>query len=131
MCKKRQIGALIGFSLFAPLALAVDVTLTWQNPTEYMDNTPLPPSEIQATELTWGACNDLNPPELKASVQGTLTTYKVQGLSRGEWCFYARTVVISGERSEWSDPALVVFTSKPKQPVLSIATSSSLTVVVE
>ena len=122
---------LAGFAglLMAAAVQAANVTLTWAHPTEYVDNSPLPPSEIQATELAWGACNE--PPQVVASTQGSLTSYTVQALGRGEWCFFARTVVVGGERGAWSDPALLILTTKPKAPALSVAASGNLAVVIE
>lgn len=86
------------------LALSIIATVAWTHPVEYTDGSPLPLTEIQATEVRYGRCTDggvaddapfvaVPPPPAVASIPLP---------DGGRWCFQARTVSVEGVPSEWS-----------------------------
>ena len=122
---------------FVGLAQAADATLTWEHPTAYEDDSPLPPADLKETVLEWGRCvSGAFPPNAEGSkaIPAPATTGAVTGLAANvQWCFRAATVVVAGEQSAWSETATGIWLRKPKPPRLSgpASTSGSMTVVIE
>lgn len=60
--KKLFLGALLAL-LFAPMANALDVVVSWTNPTLNTDGTSIPatgPGALTQTRVEWGSCSATN-----------------------------------------------------------------------
>lgn len=84
----RLIAALV--AVLVPFALhAREVTLSWQNPTSYTDDSPLNPGDIVSHRIQWtGDCPGFAfvAPENNLVVQGNATT-AVVNVTPGSRCF--------------------------------------------
>lgn len=132
--KKLILAALCAIAM---PALAVDATLTWGNPTQWDDGSPLTAEQIDSATIEWARCtDDLEFPavaEGSASAPGPVETYKVTSL-RGNviWCFRVATVA-EGQLGLWSNTASGIWVRKPKGPVLNgpQQNAGTLSVVIE
>lgn len=130
---------LLALLLLVPsLAFAADTTATWLHPTEYEDETPLDISEIRETVVEWGRCADDGsfPPAADGSiiVPAPAINTPIKGLPANvQMCFRAATIVLAGERSDWSETARAIFLRKPKPPksLAGSSQSNSMTVVIQ
>lgn len=74
--------------------------VSWSEPTQRVDETPLSPDEIQGYELFWGMQSD-SLTEMIFVPAGT-NQYMVTQLSEGEWFFAVKTVDTNDLRSDFS-----------------------------
>lgn len=115
-------------AILAALGLVVtaqdqSVTLTWDNATEYSDGSPLPPSEIQSTEVfraTYpvGASPDGSvTPTRIGSAEGSAETYVDANPGNGLHCYRVAHVATNGLQSDLSNEACVTRDSRtPNAP---------------
>ena len=66
--------AIIGISANAALAAGTTANLSWTNPTQYVDNTALPASDIASVTITWAPASGQSGPS------GTLTVASIAGV---------------------------------------------------
>ena len=105
-------GVLIAIGLVAPLALANDNTLTWENATQNEDGTALAITDIAETRLyrqdfplgTDIASEPRSYSQL-VSVPPTVTSYADQDLANGIYCYVATHVHVNGQESVFSGEA--------------------------
>lgn len=103
-------------------AYAADANITWSHPTQRVDNTALPLSDIKETQIDYATCTAGTFP---ATPLGTKTVAApaasavISGLGYGVWCFRARTVDTSGLQSENSTVVSKQYLAPPKPPTLS------------
>ena len=116
---------LIGLALLVPLlangqaAGPTDAITNWTPPTQYVDATPLPTSEISQYKVYCGQVSG-GPYSVCATVPGTLTTAQISSLTPGMWYFVVTTVATNGLESVFSNQASknILSTSKPNPPVI-------------
>lgn len=126
-------------SIFAVLvslnAFAADVNVTWENPTTYVDDTPLLPEDIKHTYIEWGVCvNDQFPPTASGNglAGGALQAFSVTGLAANkQWCFRAKTVDVSDQESDWSNTSSVFLIRKPRPPRVLFPPANATNVVIQ
>jgi len=130
--------ALLAGLTWAGFALGADTTATWLHPTEYEDESPLDISEIRETVIEWGRCADDGSfpaaPDGDLIVPAPAISTPIRGLPANvQMCFRAATVVLAGERSEWSLTARAIFLRKPKAPkaLAGSAQANAMTVVIQ
>lgn len=103
----------------ALLALSIIATVTWTHPTEYTDGTPLPLTEIQATEVRYGHCTDGGVAEGSpiVTVPPPSAVAEISLPDGGVWCFQARTLA-GGVPSDWSSTASKTWPLDTGTPIL-------------
>lgn len=98
------------------------VTLTWQHPTEYVDETPLALDDITKTVVQTGSCtpeDEFASMIASADVPAPAASYETPLLPAGKFCFRAMTFV--GENpSDWSAPASTVLVAPPSIPTIEV-----------
>lgn len=102
-------------------ATAATVNVTWTNPVEYVDNTPLAPASISRTRIEYGSCLAGGAFGTKAGEfisSGNDAQETSPNLAPGTYCFRAYTTA-SGVESVASNVATsVVVQPAPKPPTL-------------
>ncbi len=98
--------ALVVLMLLAFAAHSQEATVTWTNPTEYVDGGALPLEAIEATEVQYGRCGDAglaaDPAPVSVPVPGPASSLAGLALpDYGRWCFRARTIA-GGVESDWT-----------------------------
>jgi len=115
----------------AAVASAETVELRWEHPTSYVNGAALPLADIVSTELECVSFKPNGSSEKQPCQAGTkivpapANTYSFDGgvvpPQGGEFEFVARTVVVSGAKSDNSNPAQKLFAAvKPSPPLLSV-----------
>lgn len=51
---RLELAAIVALSLLTTVVVAAERTVTWSNPTQYVDGTALPASDIERTTVVWG-----------------------------------------------------------------------------
>jgi hypothetical protein len=119
--------AAILFALFANLAHAKIVDVSWRNATADTDGVSLPTSgsgALASTVIEWGSCTSTGG---FGTLAGTLTvpvtapgdtqTAATQNLGVGVYCFRARHLTVDGTQSNWSGiVSITITTGKPRPP---------------
>lgn len=93
--------------------------LTWELPTTYVDETPLPPGEIAGFRVETGTCtadDSFGAKLAEATVDGPAVTYTTPALAAGRYCFRASTLATNGEESEPSNPVATTILAPPTRP---------------
>ena len=105
-------GLLIALGLVAPLAMANDNTLSWENATLNEDGSALAIEDIAETRLyrqdfTLGVDLTTEPRAYSqiASVPATVTTWVDEDLPNGMYCYVATHVHVNGRESQFSGEA--------------------------
>jgi hypothetical protein len=134
---------LVAGLLLSRAARAGEAEVTWTHPTQYVDGTALPISQIARTEIEYGICNGLNsgfmatPAPVIVSVTAPAAARTITGLAAGTWCFRARTVsTLNTTPSAWTVnangtlPYKVILPPVPQPPSnLMLANTQVFTVV--
>ena len=102
-----------------------DIPLTWTNPTEYTDGSPIQAGELESVYLACFRQNDLativaedlvviNP------VVGSTQSYTLVGAAPqpGTYLCFAKANTVDGVASDWSNEKVIKFTGKPLPPVV-------------
>lgn len=131
MIHRKEFIALAALSLLGlvPLnARSADATVSWTNPTQNTDGTPIPatgPGSLTGIELYYGICASGNqsllptPVPVSVTVPAPGTSKVITGLGAGTWCFRARSVT-SQAMSDWTLYVnKTVPPSVPNPPVLN------------
>ena len=113
-------------------ATAADATLNWTLPTQRVDGTPMPASEIASTQVAYGVCaagNTLPASPTVVNVPAPATTVVVPVAGYGTYCFAARVTDTFGLTSAYTAVVSKSYapTSPPRPPVLQ----SSITIAYE
>jgi len=113
----------------ASRADAADANVTWTHPTQRIDSTPLPLTEIKETQVdyaqcTAGALTFPATPVGTVKVPAPATNTIVTGLGYGTWCFRARTVDTGGLMSDNSGQISKTVLAPPKPPVFTAVSTS-------
>lgn len=99
--------------LIAALALlgtlsAGAATLTWTNPTQYTDSSPLVASDIASTTMEWSNSNPFGTVAGSQVVTGAATTGQAPDPSAGQTrCYRVKTTVIAAKGGGTSVPSNV------------------------
>ncbi len=97
------------FLLFlAAPAIAADVTLTWDSPTERENGSQLPATEIGGYIVKNG--NDL------LTVEGNINELTIPDLPPGEYFFSVATVDTDGLKSAFSETVSILIPAAPSPP---------------
>jgi hypothetical protein len=108
---KRLLLALGVLAISAPLWAQVSKTFTWVNPTQYVNGTSLPPSQIRETRISVSPTSGGTPMFVEV-VPGAATSHaSLPIFAAGQWFAVARTVDLAGATSDPSNEA--VFTVGP------------------
>lgn len=116
----RKLIALLVAFVSLP-AFAATVNVTWTNPVEYTDNTPLPSSAISRTRIEYGTCAAGNAFGTKAGdfiSSGNDTAETSPNLAPGTYCFRAYTTASGIESAASNVSSSVVPQPAPKPPTL-------------
>lgn len=124
MTAPRYLFAAVLLALaFAAPAHADTADVSWQLANAYTDGTPLPATDIGATEIQYGRCNaagdGFTGTPVVTSVTAPATTVSIPGFGNGTWCFRGRTVLIAslnGVTSDWSAMVQKTVTLIPGPP---------------
>jgi len=114
-------AALLMGLLFCTTAHAADATLTWTNPTQYTDNSPIAAGALTQTSLIYGKCNATNngllatPAPVTVAVPQPTTTKVITGLGAGVWCFAARSETAT-DQSDFTAYVSKTIVLKPQPP---------------
>lgn len=108
-------------ALMGAVALAATANMTWTNPTENVDATPIPLSgagSIASTRIEYGTCNvDAFGTKVgEVTVPGAATAGNVSGLAPGKWCFRAYTRNTYGSESGPSNVASKTYEAPTPKP---------------
>lgn len=93
----RKLVTALALSVLSFSAFADTATLSWVAPTERVDNTPLPLSELREFRIYWGLDNNFD--NTTVISDPTLTTYVIDGLTAGTWSFRMTAVDTDGLES--------------------------------
>jgi hypothetical protein len=111
--------------VFVTRAYAATATVTWQNATQYTDNTPIPVGGIKETRIEYAKCTvSNNTATWPATIDGFKTVpfpgteVAIDGLVYGMWCFRAAHVTPDGVFSEYAGPVWKQYLAPPKPPTL-------------
>lgn len=119
----RSVVAVAAVFCVAGAALAQtsnSLTPRWTHPTERVDDTPLPLSEIRETLVLYGLCvsGGLPAEPSKVVVPAPATTVTIAGVGYGTWCLAAKTVDTGGLESDLSTIESRIILAPPKPPTL-------------
>lgn len=121
----KKFGFLLLALLASAAASAATVTVTWTNPTQYVDNTTLPASAITRTRIEYGSCsgNNFGTKAGEFVVTGNAATGTSPNLSPGTYCFRAYTTA-SGVESDASAVARRTIEQPAPKPPANFTTTS-------
>lgn len=91
-------------------------TVSWDHPTQRIDNTPLPLSQIKHTQVSWGTVSGGPYTAGSVNVAGPANSTVVQRTTAGTRCYVAYTVDLQDRISVASNEACKTIVSPPKQP---------------
>lgn len=104
-------------------AYANTADITWTHPTQRVDGTALPITEIKETQIDWAKCavNNTFPTTVEGTraVPAPATTTSIGPLTYGTWCFRARTIDTAGRVSDNTGPVWKQYLAPPKPPVIT------------
>ena len=114
---------LLGFAATASAQQSYprDITLSWTNPDQYVDFTPIEPGDLESIRVECFRQNDVTP-AFTASVadngEGLFQTETFVGVipQPGTYNCVAYAIVVGGEESDASNEALKKYTGKPLPP---------------
>lgn len=90
-------------SAIARMPILASPCLTWQDPTQREDGTPLPRAEIKGYVIRWVRTNSAKNTESVGSIRtGNKACYNLA--YRGDYQFFIKTVDIADKESTWSAP---------------------------
>jgi len=132
---RHALSALL-LCLVSGLTFAADATLSWVNPTQYTDGSPIPAGVLASTGIEYGLCDATGAAiagtPSTASAAAPATTTVVSGLGNGSWCFHAKAVTVSGSYSTWSAMATKTIVLTPAAPTgLTVAVRTAFMAVRE
>jgi hypothetical protein len=125
---RKTIAFCAGFvlAMFVGDAWAASATITWQNPTQNVDGTPIPATgagALTGTRVEWGTCNvaAFGTRAGELVVPAPATTATIPGLAEGStFCFRAFSQNTFGEQSATSNIiSRIIPAPRPRPPVLS------------
>jgi hypothetical protein len=107
--------------MVAPLVHAGQATVSWQNPTQYTDNTPLAPSDITRTRVEYGSCAGIAFGTKAGEVltTGAANSITIPNLVAGTYCFRAYTTAKGQESVASIAGSGIVPQAAPKPPTLT------------
>lgn len=126
--REYRVPLIVGFILgmLATAAVADTVSVSWTHPTQYIDGTALPTSDIKATEvecLRFRATGATSDAPCAAGVNtllgsGTALTVDLGAVpaTGGAYTFVARTLTLNGEKSANSGEVSKVYLPVPQVP---------------
>jgi len=116
------IAVVLLLALVVTVAKAENATVSWTHPTQRVDNSPLPLSEIRETQVDWGLCVAGAFPGVPVGTAATPapgTSQTIPNLTYGTWCFRARTVDTGSRLSDNSLTVNKIIIAPPKPPSLN------------
>lgn len=99
--------------LFAGVSQATTVTISWTNPTAYVDGTALPASDITRTTVVWGASATAMTSSKVVTGAATSTTID---LAPGTWFVSARTTAKGADSALAGTVQHIVVQPAPNPP---------------
>lgn len=109
------LGLMVGAS-----ALAADLVVRWHNPTQYVDNSPLPATDITQSRIEWGTCNgdEFGVPASSKIQNGNAETTTITGLPPARYCVRAYVTAKGVSSAASNVVSKLVLQPAPKPPVL-------------
>ena len=102
---KRFLMAFGLLLLTVPLWAQVSKTFSWTNPSQYVNGTSLPPSQIRETRISVSPTSGGTPSFVEVA-PGSVSTYaSLPIFPTGQWFAVARTVDLAGQTSDPSNEA--------------------------
>lgn len=114
---------LAAVALAAGPAQAATATMTWENPTQREDGTPLASGELKEVQIDYAKCV-AGTNTFPATRDGFVAfpfpavTGQIPNLGYGKWCFRARAIDSSGVASVDTGTVWATYLAPPKPPTL-------------
>ena len=107
-----------------PIVIANLVTLT--HPTKRVNGTVLVPADIAGSTVEWGTCSGtaFGTASGTGTTTGLATTFTTPNLAPGTWCHRAKTRLVSGVESLWSNVVVKTILESPPQPPVIVTVST-------
>lgn len=125
-----KILSTIAALLFASAAAAGTATVTWTNPTQYVDGSALAAADITQTRVEYGSCSGaaFGTKTGEQTATGSATTLTIGSLAAGTYCFRAYTSARGLESAASVVASKTVPQSPPNPPVLVTVATTAYTI---